>query len=107
MVQGPRKERIAIAQAQDKQAEADLIKTQGRLDNCTVRAPVTGTILKKSAEEGNLVNAGAFNGSFALCEMADLSDLEIELSIQERDIARVFAGQKCKVRAEAYPKREY
>ena len=39
--------------------------------------------------------------------MADLSDLEIDLSIQERDVARVFKDQKCKVRAEAYPERMY
>ncbi|MCU0979022.1 MAG: efflux RND transporter periplasmic adaptor subunit, partial [Pirellulaceae bacterium] len=52
-------------------------------------------------------NPIAFNGSFSLCDMADLSDLEVELFIQERDIARVFAGQHCKVRAEAYPDRTY
>jgi multidrug resistance efflux pump len=39
--------------------------------------------------------------------MADLSDLEVDLSIQERDIARVFVGQACQVRAEAYPDRTY
>ena len=51
---------------------------------------------------------GAFNGSFSLCDMADLSDLEVDLSIQERnDLSRVYKGQKCKVRAEAFPDREY
>ena len=69
--------------------------------------PVSGTILKKNAEEGNVVNPIAFNGSFSLCEMADLSDLEVDLSIQERDVARVFKGQKCKIRAEAYRERTY
>ena len=69
--------------------------------------PISGTILKKNAEEGNVVNTIAFNGSYSLCEMADLSDLEVDLSIQERDVARVFKNQKCKVRAEAYPERTY
>src|SRR5262249_8373972 len=80
---------------------------QWRLDNCVVRAPVTGTILTKKAEEGNIVNPVAFNISASLCEMADLSDLEVDLNIQERDIANVFKGQKCKLRPEAFPKREY
>ncbi len=107
MVEGPRVERIAVAKAQVHQAEAELKRAEWRLGNCTIRAPISGTILKKNAEEGNIVNPIAFNGSFSLCEMADLSDLEVELSIQERDIARVLKGQRCKVRAEAYPDRVY
>jgi multidrug resistance efflux pump len=107
MRKGPRQERIEAARADVQQAEADVVRTKWRLDNCTVRAPISGTILKKNAEEGNIVNPIAFNGSFSLCDMADLSDLEVELFIQERDIARVFAGQHCKVRAEAYPDRTY
>jgi len=107
MVDGARKERIDLARAEVKQAEADVAKSKWRLDNCTIRAPISGTILKKNAEEGNIVNPIAFNGSFSLCEMADLSDLEVDLSIQERDISRVKAGQRCQVRPEAFPDRVY
>ncbi len=107
MNKGAREERIAAARAEVQQAEAELVRAQWRLDNCTVRAPIAGTILRKNAEEGNIVNPVAFNGSYSLCEMADLSDLEVDLSIQERDIARVFVGQVCQVRAEAYPDRTY
>lgn len=104
---GPREERIEIAKAELAQAEADVAKAQWRLGNCTIVAPVTGTILKKNAEEGNVVNPGAMNGSFSLCDMADLADLEVELFIQERDISVVQVGQQCRVRAEAYPDRIY
>jgi len=107
MKDGPRIERIDIARAEVQQAEAELAKARWRLDNCTIRAPISGTILKKNAEEGNVVNPIAFNGSFSLCEMADLADLEVDLTIQERDISRIFKGQKCKVRAEAFPERVY
>jgi HlyD family secretion protein len=104
---GPRQERIEVAKAELAQAEADVVKAQWRLGNCTIRAPVTGTILKKNAEEGNVVNPVAMNGSFSLCDMADLSDLEVDLNIQERDISVVQVGQRCRVRAEAYPERIY
>ena len=90
-----------------REAEAELAKAKWRLDNCTIRAPISGTILRKNAEEGNIVNPIAFNGSYSLCEMADLSDLEVELFIQERDISKVSPGQKCKIRAEAFPDRVY
>ncbi|HEX4143457.1 MAG TPA: efflux RND transporter periplasmic adaptor subunit [Pirellulales bacterium] len=107
MVAGPRQERIELARAEVRQAEAELAKVQWRLDNCTIRAPISGTILKKNAEEGNIVNPVAFNGSYSVCDLADLSDLEVDLSIQERDIARVRVGQLCQVRPEAFSDRVY
>lgn len=107
MIAGPRQERIDAARAEVGQAKADLAKAQWRLDNCTIRAPITGTILTKKAEEGNIVNPIAFNGSFSIAEMADLSDLEVDLSIQERDIAKIAVGQTCIVRSDAFPDRKY
>jgi multidrug resistance efflux pump len=85
-------------------ARADLHKAQWNLDNCTVHAPISGTILTKKAEKGNIVNPIAFNVSANLCDMADLSDLEVDLSIQERDVAQVVKGQKCRIVSEAFPK---
>lgn len=107
MEEGPRVERKKIAGFQVDQFEAELTRAQWRLDNCTITAPISGTILKKNAELGNLVNPVAFNGSFSLCDVADLSRLEVDLSIQERDIGKVFQGQKCNVRAEAFSDRFY
>ncbi len=104
---GPRIERIEAARAELRQSEAELARARWRLDNCTIRAPISGTILKKNAEEGNIVNPVAFNGSFSLCDMADLADLEVSLDIQERDVSKVFPKQKCTIRAEAFPSRIY
>lgn len=107
MRKGPREERITAARAESKQFEADMLKAAWRLSNCKILAPISGTILKKNAEEGNLVNTLAMNGSFSLCEMADLSDLEVDLAIQERDVSKIFVGQHARVRSEAYPERIY
>ena len=43
MMLGARQERIEIARAELAQAEAELTKAKWRLDNCTIRAPVTGS----------------------------------------------------------------
>jgi HlyD family secretion protein len=107
MEEGPRIERIKGARAQVTQAEAELAKVEWRLDNCIIRAPISGTILKKNAEEGSLVNPIAMQGFFSLCEMADLSDLEVELSIQERDVHWVTKDQRCRIQAKAFPDRIY
>lgn len=105
--EGPRIERIEQAKAEVQQAEADVSKATWRQSNCTIKAPISGTILKKNAEEGNIVNPVAFNGSFSLCDMADLSDLEVDLSVQESNISKVFKGQRCKVQPDAFKDRSY
>ena len=102
-----RQERLDAAKGDWNQAKADADKARWRLDNCRIVAPIKGTILRKNAEKGNNVNPIAQMGSTSLCEMADLSDLEVELNIPERDIAVVSVGQRCTVRADAYPDRVY
>src|SRR5205823_6097548 len=78
MVRGPRDNRIEAAKRRVKQAEEDLVKAQWRLDNCTIRAPISGTILTKDAEQGNIVNQLSLNLKGSICDMADLSDLEVD-----------------------------
>jgi len=107
MIRGPRDNKIEAANRRVKQAEEEVVKNRWRLDNCTIRAPISGTILTKFAEEGNIVNQLSLNLKGSICDMADLSDLEIDLSIQERDVSRVFKGQSCRIRPEAYPERTY
>lgn len=107
VMNGNRKEEIQAAEAEVEQADAEVTKAEWRLSNTIIRAPISGTVLKKNAEEGNIVNPVAFNGSFSLCDLADLSDLEVDLSIQERDVSKVYPRQACLIRSEAYPDRIY
>jgi HlyD family secretion protein len=108
--------KVDAAKADLQQLEAALVKAEWRLDNCVVTAPVSGVILVKRAEEGSLVNPSAFsNGTSAsLCDMADLGELEVDLAVPERDVARIIdfklkhaKPQKCQVRADAFPNRVY
>lgn len=116
--EGPRKERIAAAEADVKAAEAEVLvaearlkQAQWRLDNCTIRAPIDGVVLTKKAEIGNLVNPMAFSsstsGGGAVCDMANLADLEVELDVPEKDIRNVRTNQAATIRADAYPNRIY
>jgi multidrug resistance efflux pump len=107
MTDGARVERLDAAWADVVQAEAALVKAKWRLDNCTVPAPITGTILTKTAEEGNIVNPVTFNLKASICDLADLSDLEVEIKVAERNLKSVFKGQTCEVRPEAFPDRLY
>jgi multidrug resistance efflux pump len=101
-----RKEQILQQKARIIQMEADRDEQKFLLENCEIKAPVTGMILQKNAEAGNFVNPGALNSgsggiAVSLCDMADLTDLEVDLSIQERDLLKIDVGQPCIVMPES------
>ena len=103
----PREQRIKALLRDMEAAEARKNKAQWALDNCIIKAPITGIILTKKAELGSLINPVVGGVSTTLCEMADLSKLEVDLEILERDIALLSKGMSCSVRADAYPERIY
>jgi multidrug resistance efflux pump len=114
MQRGSRKEMQAEAQYNLDKAKANLERAEAarkeakwRLDNCTIEAPIPGTILKRYVELDDPLDARAFNLASILCDMADLRDLEVELTIQEREIARIDEGQNCLVRPETYPDKTF
>ncbi len=96
------KEKAQLAEARLEQARADLAEAQQHLDNCDIRAPADGTVLRKNVELGAYVNPQAVGVPGHIAEMADLSDLEVEVNVPERDIASVRPGQPCRVMPEAF-----
>jgi multidrug resistance efflux pump len=104
---GPRQERIDAAVAEHDAALARLKQSEWRLDNCTIKSPVTGVILTKKAEVGSLLNPVVGGVSTNLCDIADLRKLEVDLEVQERDISKVRLDQVCTIRPDAFPSRVY
>lgn len=104
---GPRQEQVAALKADVKRAEALVAEAQCVFDRTQIRSPIDGTVLKRSVELGEiiLVQPGIFATSVAT--IADLSRLEAEIEIQERDLAAVETGQVCLVTPDAYPDRQY
>ena len=115
LVLGPRPEKISAAQEDCNAAQKDLdaakarlLQSQWRVDNCTIRMPITGTVLSKKAELFSLVNPLAFGAtSGSLCDIADLANLEVDLEIPEKDIGKIREGQPCRIVADAFPDRTY
>jgi multidrug resistance efflux pump len=95
------------ARAEVAAAEARRDESKRLLDNCTIVAPIDGTVLTKKADRGSLVSAAAFNLSASLCEIADLAKLEVELDVPERQIMRIRPGLECQLIADADPTRTY
>jgi HlyD family secretion protein len=109
---GPRAEEIARARGALTQAQGQLDYAQSQLDATVIRAPVTGTILDRTAEKGELItaqfaSAAAGGPQGSVVSLADLNDLQVELDIAQADFARLGPNQKAKVTTDAYPDKEY
>ncbi len=105
--------RLALesAQAQIRQLEGSRRVILTYLDWCVIRSPVDGVVLEKLAEANELVTPQNFGGtrgpSTSLLAVADLADLQVEIDVNEQELARIALGQKCRVSPEAFPDRFY
>lgn len=103
--------RLDSARAQLGEAQAALELAQTYLGWTVIRSSLDGVVLEKLADVGELVTPQSFGGtrgpSTALFAIADPKDLQVEIDLNEADLAKVFRNQKCKVSPEAYPEKSY
>ncbi len=109
---GPRPEELLRAQGALAQAQGALDYAKSQLDATVIRAPVTGTILDRTAEKGELItaqfaSAAAGGPQGSVVSLADLNDLQVELDIAQADFARLSPAQKGVVTTDAYPDKTY
>ena len=97
--------RTNAAAAQVNVAAAGLRYARATLDNTLIRAPFTGTVLRKEAEVGEVVAPSVGGGLTrgAVVTMADLTTLEVEVDVNEAYIARIRSGQAARITLDAYP----
>ena len=103
---GPRKEEIRAAEAEVQQMRAALDYANTQLAATEIKAPVAGTVLERIVERGEMVSPSAFGGSGArtsVVDLADLTDLQVELDISQTDFARLTPSQRAEIIPEAYP----
>jgi HlyD family secretion protein len=109
---GPRPEEIARAKGALLQTQGQLAFAQSQLDATVIRAPVSGTILERTAEKGELITAqfasAAAGGPVgSVVALADLTDLQVELDIAQDDFSKLGPKQTGIVTTDAYPDRKY
>jgi HlyD family secretion protein len=109
---GPRPEEIARAHGALIQAQGQLDYAKSQLDATVIRAPVSGTILDRTAEKGELItaqfaSAAAGGPQGSVVSLADLNDLQVELDIAQADFARLGPKQRGIVTTDTYPDKAY
>jgi len=91
---------IQIQEQELALTELALAEAEAELDQATVTAPFTGTVLEVMVEPGEIV------GTFSpLVRIADLKGLEVQARIDEVDVGQVAPGQLVTVTLDAYPGR--
>ncbi len=91
--------RLQVEQAQVslQQAQLSLTSAQQGVADTEVLAPIDGTISEMDLTLGQMVS----NGQMA-ANLVDLSTLEVQIGLDESDIAQVSVGQPAKVTLDAF-----
>lgn len=68
------------------------------LDNATLRAPISGTVIKTLAKTGEVVSPGQ-----PVAMIVDKSQLYITANIEETEISRIAVGQQVEFTVDSFP----
>ena len=114
------KKQINLKEKDLESSNAQLMRSQSALQlaeesyqDTVIRAPISGTILEKQVEEGQVIvssfsGGGGRGGSVSsegqvLVTMADLEKVYVATEVDETDIGKVKVGQSVTITVEAYP----
>ena len=95
-------ESIQSASESLRSAEISMQNLQDAMNNYTITAPISGTIIEKDAKVGDAVKTGD-----TLCIVYDLSYLEMSINVDELQISSISVGQKVQITADAVPDKTY
>jgi HlyD family secretion protein len=102
---------LQSAEAQVQQVTGSRKTIETLLDWCVIRSPVDGVVLEKLVDPNELVSPQTFGGtrgpSTSLVAVADLKDLQVELDINESDLAKIGLGQACVLSPQAFRDKRY
>lgn len=98
----------ANARASLVRAQTNLELARDKLDDVTLRAPITGTIVERTVEQGQVVTGTRdLTGGTVLMRMADLTEVQVRMLVDETDIGRLQPGLPADITVEAYPTRTF
>ena len=88
-------------------ASASVKEAKDNLGRTSIYAPVDGTISKLAVELGETVLGTQQMAGTEMMRVADLSNMEVEVDVNENDIVKIAIGDSAKVEVDAYLKKEF
>jgi RND family efflux transporter MFP subunit len=102
---------LAVSRAELKRADANIDFAKFNVEQCTIRSPINGIVLKKYREQGDTINFGgaiqAGGGTTDIVQLADTEDMRVEVDINQSDIAKVAIGTPATMVPDAHPDRPF
>ena len=98
-------DRVKIAELQLEAAEKAVNEAQKQIDEAVITAPFSGVATYVGADEGDMLPSPTMAPQ-ALIKLIDISSLELEVDIDEVDIASVEPGQRVIIEVDALPEFE-
>jgi HlyD family secretion protein len=89
-----------------QQREAQLASARVDLGRTVIRAPVDGVVIKRSIEPGQTV-AASLQAPELFVIAQNLRDMQVEVSIDEAEVARLRVGQRTTFTVDAFPGRTF
>lgn len=90
------------------QIRAALTESQRLLRETTVFAPITGVVVKRLLQEGELASGlSSFGSGTPIVRIEDRRRMRIKLDVNEIDVARMKLGMIAKINIDAIPERAY
>ena len=95
---------VELATAEVIRRQIALDESKERLEETDIYAPISGVIVQKLVEEGQIISSGVSNvsGGTPLAEIADMSRIFIIADVDETDIGEIREGQNVDVSADAF-----
>ncbi len=90
-----------------RSAEASVNEALENLGRTNIYAPMSGTISSLDAELGERVVGTQQMAGTEILRVADLSDMEVEVDVNENDIVKISIGDSTLVEVDAYLKQEF
>ena len=92
----------AVESADDnlENAENKLDNTQDSVDDYTITAPISGTVITKNAKVGDKISKSS-SGTTTMAVIYDLSTMTLEMSVDELDVSSIKVGQSVEITADA------
>jgi len=93
-------------QAQVRQRQALLVQAQVDLQRTSIRSPVDGVVVKRSVDTGQTV-AASLQAPELFIIARNLTDMQVETSVDEADVGRIQPGQQTSFTVDAFPGRRF
>jgi HlyD family secretion protein len=99
---------IETTEQRIKQEQASLASTQHSLTEVIISSPMDGIVVRRNIEEGETAVVGTMNNAGSqLLTIADMSQLEAEVEVDETDIPTVTLGQQARITIDAVRDRTF